>query len=167
MQHLPHCNNNEETRCFDATVLEAQSHVLSKPCIKIEYRTDGGTSYPGLLKNNRAMFTLRISTKALDVQEEYMIYDLISMIGAIGGTMGICVGFSFNDFMDVLARYLEKGIICFRKNYPKRTDKHTEVEPITSDYNLKKIVDEYLLTLKVDDRLSAIENQLDQNNSIH
>ena len=45
MQHLPHCSNNEETRCFDATVLEAQSHVLAKPCIKIEYRTDGGKGF--------------------------------------------------------------------------------------------------------------------------
>ena len=39
-----------------------------------------------------------------------MIYDLIAMIGAVGGTMGLCIGFSFNDAINFVLGYLEMGV---------------------------------------------------------
>ena len=44
------------------------------------------------------------------VKEEYVIYDAIAMIGAIGGTMGLCIGFSFMDCIGVFMNVIEKGI---------------------------------------------------------
>ena len=39
-----------------------------------------------------------------------MVYDLVAMIGAVGGTMGLCIGFSFNDALNFVLGYLEMGV---------------------------------------------------------
>ena len=44
------------------------------------------------------------------VKEEYLIYDLISMIGSVGGTLGLCVGFSFFGLIDFLLASLKMFI---------------------------------------------------------
>ena len=41
----------------------------------------------------------------INVLEEYPIYDLSGMLGSIGGSLGICVGFSI---FDVLSRIVDK-----------------------------------------------------------
>ena len=35
-------------------------------------------------------------------QTEYFIYDTLSMVGTIGGTLGLFVGFSFYDFISMI-----------------------------------------------------------------
>ena len=56
-------------------------------------------------------FYLRMeSSRKVKIYEEYLIYDLVSMIGAIGGTLGLCIGFSFNDVCNFLLNHLESGI---------------------------------------------------------
>ena len=47
----------------------------------------------------------------LIVKEEYLIYDILALIGAVGGTMGICIGMSFAD----LFRYLFNSIYLAMK----------------------------------------------------
>ena len=32
------------------------------------------------------------------------------MIGAVGGTMGLCIGFSFNDALNFVLSYLQVGV---------------------------------------------------------
>ena len=43
----------------------------------------------------------------MTANEEYLIYDLVAMIGAIGGTLGLCIGISLKDMARVLLRFLE------------------------------------------------------------
>ena len=50
------------------------------------------------------------SPKTVSVNEEYLIYDFVAMISAVGGTMGLCIGFSFFDFCGFILSYLEKGM---------------------------------------------------------
>ena len=38
----------------------------------------------------------------LILYEEYLLYDWIGMIGSIGGSLGLFVGFSFRDFFTCL-----------------------------------------------------------------
>ena len=38
----------------------------------------------------------------VNVLEEYLIYDFITMIGSIGGTLGLCIGFSFSNLFNSL-----------------------------------------------------------------
>ena len=39
-----------------------------------------------------------------------MIYDLLALISAVGGTLGLCIGFSFNDICSFILDSLEKGL---------------------------------------------------------
>ena len=43
---------------------------------------------------------------AMKVYEEYIIIDAISMIGSVGGTLGLFIGFSFSNIINVLIGYL-------------------------------------------------------------
>ena len=42
------------------------------------------------------------------VKEEYIIFDGVAMISAIGGTLGLCIGFSFLEIAINILRILEK-----------------------------------------------------------
>ena len=44
------------------------------------------------------------------VKEEYLIYDLVAVVSAIGGTMSLCIGFSFRNFFGYLLKFLELAI---------------------------------------------------------
>ena len=33
----------------------------------------------------------------MDVKEEYLILDFVAMVGSVGGTLGMCIGFSFSN----------------------------------------------------------------------
>ena len=37
------------------------------------------------------------SSKEIEVNEEYLLYDITGVIGAVGGTLGLFIGFSFRD----------------------------------------------------------------------
>ena len=41
--------------------------------------------------------------------KEYLIYDGVALISAIGGTLGLCIGFSFYDVGTKLMSWLELG----------------------------------------------------------
>ena len=79
------------------------SDMVMKPCTKIQYQSES-TYWPR--KSN--VLELRIvypQPSKVTVKEEYLIYDLVLMIGAIGGTMGLCIGFSFADVFASLIQY--------------------------------------------------------------
>ena len=75
------------------------------------------------------------SPPEMTVKEEYLIYDMVSMISAIGGTMGLCVGFSFNDISSFVLDQMNAAI-----NWAKSAKTNHEnvkviarVEPITNE----------------------------------
>ena len=41
------------------------------------------------------------------VQQEYLIYDMAGMIGSVGGTLGMCIGFSFSGVTTNLLEYIQ------------------------------------------------------------
>ena len=47
--------------------------------------------------------------------EEYLIYDGISMIGSVGGTLGMCVGFSFTGMISFLINFLQNGFVFIKE----------------------------------------------------
>ena len=111
LAHLPVCQTASEGECFRAVAKHSYANLKSlEPCNRIEYRAETQTS--GLQsKGNKVTFYLRMeSSRKVKIYEEYLIYDLVSMIGAIGGTLGLCIGFSFNDVCNFLLNHLESGI---------------------------------------------------------
>ena len=52
------------------------------------------------------------------VYEEYIIVDAIGMIGSVGGTLGLFIGFSFSNVINVLIGYLQLFLnkICWKNS---------------------------------------------------
>ena len=61
-----------------------------------------------MLLQMKLSFKISFVPPKVTVFEEYLIYDFVTMISAIGGTMGLCVGFSFFDIMGLLLKLFEK-----------------------------------------------------------
>ena len=113
-----------ERSCNFAVLFEVFSTVLQQngfvPCNKIEYSgiesdyfliegakelsfEKDGVQYvyipPNFNDKATVIFTYKFDTpETTDVFSEYIIVDTMTMIGSIGGTLGLYVGFSFFDF---------------------------------------------------------------------
>ena len=40
--------------------------------------------------------------KTTTIHEEYLIYDAVGLLGSVGGTLGMCIGFSFSGVLNSL-----------------------------------------------------------------
>ena len=105
VRDMPNCTSENEIHCFDSAAAAAEKEILLRPCTKVSYKVEAST-YPSLSEGNKATFWVKFSSQTVAVKEEYLIYDLVTMISAIGGTMGLCIGFSFNDFSNFVFTYL-------------------------------------------------------------
>ena len=54
----------------------------------------GKITYTEVSKDRFAICYYYLPPAIKEVAEEYLIYDFIGVIGAVGGTLGICIGFS-------------------------------------------------------------------------
>ena len=118
---LPTCKNDIELKCFMDIKKKTEDvlikhDALIRPCTKVQYSYKHlilknliGTAYS--VPKNVAKFRLLLASPPwVTVNEEYVIYDTVAMIGAIGGTMGLCVGFSFMDCVGILFKLFEVGM---------------------------------------------------------
>jgi len=108
--HLPACENTEEEKCFEDVLQRVRKNIVDKPCTKLQYK--GRHQTFNLEKNqfNTLVLAYRFANPPkMLVKEEYLIYDGISMISAIGGTLGLFIGFSFNSFLRFIIRALQSA----------------------------------------------------------
>ena len=80
-----------------------------KECTKLQYF--GVTNrFVDDQKSNEAIYQVVFSSPPkVSVKEEYLIYDSVSMISSIGGTMGLCIGFSFYNLTNLMKNWFEIG----------------------------------------------------------
>ena len=91
-----------------ATLLDYVFTYESKQCLErcevLRYsgkKLTDGTYYPGSDVELAILFT---SANLIEYQE-YLIYDWIGMIGSIGGSLGLFIGFSFRDFLTYFIQF--------------------------------------------------------------
>ena len=58
-------------------------------------------------QNHSFWFWYQLSNEQAIVNTEYLIYDFNSMIGSIGGTLGLFIGFSFSNFISFAISHLK------------------------------------------------------------
>ena len=63
-------------------------------------------------KNMQMFWKYIFASKQAKVYNEYLVYDPIGIIGIIGGTFGLFIGFSFKDFIIDIIEFF-RGISCF------------------------------------------------------
>ena len=66
---------------------------------------------------------MKFISQGVGVKEQYVLYDGVAMISAIGGTMGLCIGFSFNDTINFLLSIMEVGTNWLRQGNPRNIKK--------------------------------------------
>ena len=62
--------------------------------------------FGNITEDMNVQFTLKFTSKDVDIFEEILIVDEISLIGSLGGSLGLFIGFSFfgyiTTFLDVI-----------------------------------------------------------------
>ena len=67
------------------------------PCTKVEYFIASEKSHN--ISNKKTVFRISFDPQSMQVQEEYLVSNIVAVVGAIGGTLGIFTGFSFTGFV--------------------------------------------------------------------
>ena len=62
------------------------------------------------------------SPQRMRIYDEYLIYDGFAMIGAIGGTLGLFIGFSFSDFIWLVLTYVTNCLNKFKHPIKDKND---------------------------------------------
>ena len=148
LSHLPECKSEEEFACFKSVARKAHQNTTLKPCTKLQYEAETQAVKNGQL--NEVTYFLNMSTPPkVTVKQEYLIYDLIGMIGAIGGTISLFTGFSFTDFCNSSLNYFQIRMEKLKigrafSGAGRKLNKHgTSVVPMKGDakvdYSLERI----------------------------
>ena len=95
------------------------NNCLTKLCTTLEY--SGEETYNEKLRVNNitVAFGYLFSSNSTTVYEEYLIYDVISMIGSVGGTLGMCIGFSFTGLISHLMNFTQYWIMIIKIKFKK------------------------------------------------
>ena len=89
-------------------------------CIISEY--SGEEAY-NIRSNNKSvtfLFGYRFLSNSTTLYEEYWVYDGISTIGSVGGTLGMCIGFSFTGLFSYLINILQHVLFHFKSKLSNR-----------------------------------------------
>ena len=89
----------------------------TESCLRLQY-TGEVTNINDIVLYNSSGYGITykfLYPEYVTVYEEYLIYDIIGMIGSIGGTLGMFLGFSFVNVISLVINYLQSLKIKFRK----------------------------------------------------
>ena len=97
---------------------------MSKPCVKLQYKVENNL-FTKIDGPNIVKFGIQFTDypPMVSVKEEYLIYDMVSMISAIGGTMGLCIGLSFKDIYLNMLILFQLGTTYMKKRCRRRRRK--------------------------------------------
>jgi len=166
---IPVCQDTTEEQCFEEVETYARKQVPSKPCTKFQYNIEESR-----IKDPNDTLSLAFLIEfqkpaRVTVKQEYLVFDLVSMISAIGGTMGLCIGFSFLDLARLSLEYLEDGYYYIKGKFGSSgqiarieamSDQVTmeDVRRLTIEHRIE--TDEKLLELKK--LLHTIKNEVNK-----
>ena len=106
----------------------------AKPCEIWQY--DGSlNTWIGYVENNKiAILQYFFSTDETFIHEEYLLFDWLSIVGYVGGTLGLFIGFSFVD-------QFNRGIVMLtnycRQKSDQVTKQRSEIVPHTPNQELE------------------------------
>ena len=122
---LPLCGWNE-TKIRDCTsilmsrnYLTYQSKIdFSRPCYTLEYI--GDVEYQDELDwQTSVTFDYHFQPPVMTITyNEYLIFDILGMVGFVGGTLGLFIGFSFSGAISAVLDYIQAKImtLCLKIN---------------------------------------------------
>ena len=93
---------------------EVSVQCPNKICSTSEYLGEESYYEELMNKNVTVQFSYMFFSNSTISYEEYLVYDLVSTIGSVGGTLGMCIGFSFSGMISPLINFLQHGIMFIK-----------------------------------------------------
>ena len=127
---IPKCEDGKIKRCAGNVIIEnVYSNVglnsqCKKPCEILQYSEYWkfymvNYTIPNNNPNDQSNLWFwfwyqfeNVDENGTIVSEEYLIYDTINMIGSLGGTLGLFIGFSFNNVLNFIISCIKKCLIA-------------------------------------------------------
>ena len=151
---FPICTNKSDENCFYKLIEKAREKIIVQPCTKVQYR---GQDQKHSLERGNKMITFFYnfdSPQRMRTYKEYLIYDGFAMIGAIGGTLGLFIGFSFSDFIWLVLTYFSSCLNKFKHPIKDENDLErfgSQVDRLRNDI---EDIKSQIMTLKNNTKLS-------------
>ena len=136
--------------------------MFEGPCEKLQFRAKTITNAGFITMSNETIYKVIFDPPKMTVHEEYLIYDLIAMISAIGGTLGLCIGFSFASITSTTLGYFEKMAAKFRvgdNHQSTETDRSHRVSKTDLAVLETKLDIQMAQQAQLMERLSALETK--------
>ena len=110
------CETEKEKSCafYVALLLRgkiAEKKICPKSCTTMEFYGNAVTQAKSYSNSSVSGIWIKFDNpENVIVNQEYLIYDPVSVIGSIGGTLGMCIGFSFNNVLNVILNFARKTL---------------------------------------------------------
>ena len=126
---IPLCQTEKEYQCAYEIVKKRHADNSSTKCLPsctridfkqlFDYKDD--QDLPTEKRNIFIKYSLQ--NAKMKVEEEYLLHDFVDMLGSIGGTLGMCIGFSFVGLSSFLLNHLQ---IFFGRFLRKKSASHVD-----------------------------------------
>ena len=145
------CETSEDWECaneiFSNTVNEYRK-IYTSPCTKLEYngriRQDISMLelpdvFQGLTPNTKAAFIAMSfeQPETVTINEEYLVYGVAEVIGAVGGTIGLFTGFHLHLILMEMISYLAGFTFKMMKKVASYGGKSNKVKKVHPQKNLQ------------------------------
>ena len=109
---LPVCKTpqNFSVWYFLENLLARQKKHCPKRCNMLHYNGKVDSLIGMVPSEYYVEFEYFFSSNEVEVQKEYLVYDMNDLIGFVGGTLGLFVGFSFFELAKKLSIQVVKGL---------------------------------------------------------
>ena len=103
-EEIPGCNNSIIEKAVDLLMSKRSKCPRSQACHKREYTTKH--EFEPIYIENKTVVLVRFDTPQVEYQNTYISYGLISLIGEVGGILGLTLGVSGLTMFDSLLKYV-------------------------------------------------------------
>ena len=123
------CESDEEIKCSDEQFWNVwyylrrgqynETILCPKACETVDYIGEETGFFNVSRYYNGATHGIAYqfdSPETVTLYEEYLIHNEISLIAYVGGTLGMCIGFSFTNVVTSILNFIKKGCSGLRKN---------------------------------------------------
>ena len=114
---LPLCNTSLGYSAFNeyTDIFYMATHKCPKSCITNQFTSGMVQTLKGYESTNKHVeIEIDFLTNRLEVHQEYLVYDFEGMIGSVGGTLGLFVGFSLLSTLDWIIEVIKN---VYYRNY--------------------------------------------------
>ena len=161
---LPLCKLNDtsynETYNVFLTLWDeiTSKELCPKLCTTLEY-SGQVTSIPSAsLWNGTFIFLYKfLSSNSTTVYNEYLIYDAVSMIGSVGGSLGLCIGFSFTGMVSCLINIIQNKFMV--GHYEQENKNSEKLQPLNDMMTInERFIEQEKLNMKIMNELEALKS---------